>query len=282
MTRLSLSPAAPPMIQSNRMRFIFGQLVLMVLFLCVAMPALADSGFQKNVELLRGAEDFRVRTQAALALGASGQKAAVTPLCHALADENRTVRIASATAISRIRKGGEACLKRRLSSEKDPRVLSSIKKALERLGAGSSAEPAIGSETRIFVALEKVAGPARLEEPVRAAFVKGAKGRRDVAFAEAGQSVSQAEKVLAKYPAAKGFKLAPKLSRPRYEEGALRVKMSVAILSYPQAALLGSFSKSLGISGVQEPDTEAENELVVMAAEEAMKQFLQIAPSLDL
>lgn len=253
----------------------------MAALLCVAVPAVADNGFQKNVELLRRAEDFRVRTQAALALGASGTEAAVTPLCQALADENRTVRIASATAISRLRKGGQGCLKRRLAKEKDKLVLSSIKKALARLGGGLGAEPAIGPDTRFFVAIEKVAGPARLEGPVRAAIVKSARGRKDVAFAQAGQTLSQAEKALAKYPSARGFKLAPKLSRPRYVEGTLHVKISVAIMSYPGASLLGTFSKSLGMPGVQEPDTEAENELVVMAAEEAMKQFLQIAPSLD-
>src|SRR5687768_4441045 len=35
--------------------------------------------------------DFRVRTQAALALGASRQKAAVAPLCRSLSDSNTTV-----------------------------------------------------------------------------------------------------------------------------------------------------------------------------------------------
>ena len=63
--------------------------------------------------------------------------------------------------------------------------------------------------------------------------------------------------------------------------GMVKVKMSVAILTYPGSALIGSFTKTVGMSGVTAPDVEAENELVLLAAEEAMKQFLALAPTLS-
>ena len=47
---------------------------------------------------LRTDKDFRVRTQAALALGVSQSDRAVPPLCSGLEDENHTVRAASAAA----------------------------------------------------------------------------------------------------------------------------------------------------------------------------------------
>jgi hypothetical protein len=250
-----------------------------VLFL--APVAIAADGLDKNIQLLSSSTDFRVRTQAALALGASRSERAVTPLCQALADDNRTVRIASATALSRLRMGGEGCIQRRISAESDSMVVAALKKALERLGGGGGAEPAIGAGTKFYIAIDKLAGPERLDSSVRGAFVKAARGRSEVAFAPRGQSQASASEELAKFKAAKGYLLAPKLSRPTYDGGVLQVKISVAIMSYPGGALIGSYSKSVGMPGISSENPAAENELVLLVAEEAMKQFLQIAPTLN-
>lgn len=255
--------------------------LLFGLTLFLSAPAFASptTDIEKNVELLRAASDFRVRTQAALALGASSSSRAVKPLCDALTDGSRTVRIASATAISRLRQGGESCLKARLDLEKDPGVLSALKNALERL-AGGGAEPALGPGTKYFIAIQTLAGPERLNTPVRAAFVKQGRSNSQVAFAPAGQTQEQAAAALEKHRGAKGFLLAPKLSRPVYEGGMLQIQMSVAILTYPGSALVGTFSKSVGMGGITSQNTEAENELVVLVAEESMKQFMALAPTL--
>jgi hypothetical protein len=171
-------------------------------------------------------------------------------------------------------------LQERLSSEKDSTVASVIKKALERLG-GAGAEPTIGPGTKYYVAIDKLAGPARLEGPVRSAFVKAASGDSAFAFAPQGESQSAATAVLAKHKGAKGYLLSPKLSRPSYEGGVLKVKISIAMMTYPGNALIGNYSKSVGMQGISSENTEAENELVVLAAEEAMRQFVQLAPSLS-
>jgi len=267
------------MVDFGRMHLAIRRLTIALIVFFVSSTAVAAGSLKKNIQLLRSSDDFRVRTQAALALGVSKSERAVAPLCHALGDENRTVRIASATAISRLREGGTECLKRRLKKEKDARVLSALRKAIARLGGAGGAEPTIGPKTRYFVAVEKLSGPSRLDGPVRAAFVKAAKGKSEVAFAPKGQSAAAASKALAKYPRAKGFLLSPKLSRPKYNGGILQVKMSVAILSYPGSALIGSFSKSVGMQ-VSTQTQESENELVLLATEESMKQFLKLAPSL--
>lgn len=253
--------------------------LLVCLALFFSISAQASDAIEKNISLLHTSGDFRVRTQAALALGASTSSRAVSPLCEALTDENRTVRIASATALSRLRQGGKSCLSARLNIEKDTAVLSALKNAILRLGVG--AEPALGAGTKYYIAIQNLAGPERLNGPVRAAFVKEGRNDTSVAFAPANEDQSAAAAILAKHSGAKGFLLAPRLSKPVYEGGMLQVKMSVAIMSYPGNALIGSYSKTVGMAGITAQNTEAENELVVMAAEESMKQFLSIAATLN-
>lgn len=253
--------------------------LLICLALLFSISAQASDAIEKNISLLRSSSDFRVRTQAALALGASTSSRAVQPLCGALADENRTVRIASATALSRLRQGGGSCLSARLNIEKDTAVLSALKNAIARLGAG--AEPAIGSGTRYYIAIQTLAGPERLNAPVRAAFVKEGRNNAAVAIAPAQEDQAAAAGILSRHSGVKGFLLAPRLSKPVYEGGMLQVKMSVAIMSYPGNALIGTYSKTVGMGGIPSQNTEAENELVVMAAEESMKQFLSIAATLN-
>ncbi|MCH2108577.1 MAG: HEAT repeat domain-containing protein [Polyangiaceae bacterium] len=259
----------------------FGLCCLFSFLILLPAVAYADSVDQR-AKLLREAKDFRVRTQAALALGASNEKRAVTPLCQALNDENRTVRIAASTALGRLAQGGKGCLKRRLEKETDSKVKSSLARALSRLVGGSSGgavEPLIGPTTQFYVAIEKLSGPARLNAPVRAALVKGARRHREVAFAPVGESTRAAEKALKKHPSAHGFLLAPRVVKPKYSNGQLKIKISIAMFSYPERALIGEFSQkvAMAISGTS---AAAENELVAVAAEAAMKKFISVVPTL--
>jgi hypothetical protein len=251
------------------------------LFLLLPGLAAADD-FQKNADSLRTASDFRVRTQAALALGASRDRRAVVPLCQGVADGNRVVRIASATALSRLAQGGDGCIRRQLEAEADQQVKVALEKALSKLLGEGGAEPAIAAATRLYIAIDRLSGPERLNGPVRAAFVRGVGGSGEVAIAPAGETVGQATDLLKKYAAARGFMLAPRAAKPTYEGDQLKVKLSVAILSYPDKAIVGSFTQNLAMAGVTSKDPKAEEELVIAAAESAMRKFLQIAPSLDL
>jgi HEAT repeat protein len=85
--------------------------------------ARADPKVPYLVEQLRTSEDYRVRTQAALALGASGEDAAVKPLCGALDDGNASVRAAAAAALGKLGKpAGAPCLKAAGAKETTPAV----------------------------------------------------------------------------------------------------------------------------------------------------------------
>jgi hypothetical protein len=57
----------------------------------------------------------------------------------------------------------------------------------------------------------------------------------------------------------------------------LKVKIEVAMLSYPEKNLIGSYSVNLTEPGVSPGSVENENELIRMAAERAIDKFATIA-----
>src|SRR5579864_2473211 len=60
-------------------------------------------------------DDFRIRTNAALALGATNDEGAIEPLCGGLSDPSEVVRQASAVALKRLARPSSAdCLHKRL------------------------------------------------------------------------------------------------------------------------------------------------------------------------
>jgi hypothetical protein len=255
-------------------------LVAAGLFLAPGLASADD--LAKNADLLRDASDFRVRTQAALALGASENQRAVEPLCRGVADSNRVVRIASASGLSRLRLGGAACIRRQIEREADATVKGALEKAFGTLERQLPPPgPPIGPGTRFYLAIDALAGPERLNAPVRAAFLRGLSGT-EVAIAPPGETLEQATMLLARHSSIRGVQLAPRASKPVYEGGELKVKIAVAILSYPGKAIIGSFSINLAMQGVSAPDAKSEEELILSAAESAMRKFLQIVPTLDL
>src|SRR5262245_36442837 len=109
----------------------------------VSTTALAQPvDINRLVDNLKNGADFRIRTQAALALGASKNGGAVEPLCASLSDANTTVRTAAAAALGKLNLGGSECLNARLASEQSESVKAAIQRALQQIGGG--AEPAIG------------------------------------------------------------------------------------------------------------------------------------------
>jgi hypothetical protein len=260
---------------------------ILALLLTSAAQVSAQDGIDKQIALLKSSEDFRVRTQAALALGASKDKRALVPLCHALDDGNRTVRIASASALGRLRLGGQGCLERRLGVEDQPAVKSSIQRALEAIGGGDGAgdggdaEPAIDSSTKYYVALGKVVNVApAVAGKVRSHMSQAARGLSGYAIAPEKETPAQAQALLAKYPAVKAYYLAPTLAKPEYQGGNLTIRLSVAMLTYPDKVMLGQFSVKLTQEGVSENNSQAEQELIGMAAESAMQKFAKHAAAL--
>lgn len=233
---------------------------------------------------LANSEDFRVRTQAALALGASKSDRAVGPLCSALADYNTTVRAASAAALGRLAQpAGQECLEKRLGIETSDVVKATIEKALDVLKNGGGAEPAFVSDTKFYISIGKTSdktgrGTAEVDGIVRAAMTDKLAQTRGFLAAPSGESKDAARRRLSAHAGVKGFFLSPVITT-EYADDSLKVKIDVAMASYPDNAVFGNFSLFLKEAGVAPGSTSEENDLIRAAAERAVDKFAPIAAS---
>jgi hypothetical protein len=255
--------------------------------LLLGAPALAQtSDLDRLIYNLANSEDFRVRTQAALALGASKSERAAPPLCAALGDTNTTVRAASAAALGRLAlASGRDCLEKRLSVETSDVVKATIAKALDVIkGGAGGAEPAFANDTRFYIAIGKTTdktgrGTAEIDSIVRAAMLAKIGQTAGFLAAPANESQADAKRRLGAHAGVKGFFLSPGVAAPDYSNGNLKVKIEIAMLSYPEKNLIGSYSVNLTEPGVSPGSTQNENELLKMAAERAVDKFANIAPN---
>lgn len=236
-----------------------------------------QANLDRLIAALKNGGDFRVQTQAALALGASKNPAAVAPLCSALSDPNTTVRAAAAAALGKLALGGTNCLKARLASEPSESVRASIQKAIEAIEDG--AEPVINESTRFYIQLGKVTDKsgrkdASVDKLFRDAFRSAAREAGGIAFAPANETPEKAKQRLAKYKSIRAFYLAPTVPAFDYSGGNLTVKVSIVVFSYPGRVMLGTFTRTASISGVDMGDTESEDELLRYAGESALKNFI--------
>ncbi len=235
----------------------------------------ADSVPRLSRQLLEH-EDFRVRTQAALALGASGSDGAVDPLCKGLGDQSTTVRAAAAAGLGKLKRGGEDCLERRLQTESTESVKAAIRKTLDELRGEQTAK--ITPETRFYVSVAEVTDPngrelTGLQEVVRGAMIEAMRGRKDVVFAPMGEKPDASRKRLKGRDDIKGFYLAPKMTSPEYVDGNLTVRLEFAIFSYPTKVLKGMLPIKLTEQGGGEASRAREEKLVQMAAGRAMEKL---------
>jgi hypothetical protein len=279
------------MLPSRAMRAL--QVLVLLGTWLLSTSAFAQAGdVDRLIYNLANSDDFRVRTQAALALGASKSERAVTPLCAALGDgaigdSNTTVRAASAAALGRLAfRAGEECLQRRLSTETSDVVKATIQKALEviKSGGAGGAEPVFAEDTKFYISIGKTTdktgrGTAEVDGIVRAAMTAKLGQTAGFLAAPANETPAEAKKRLSAHGGVKGFYLSPGVLPPDYANGNLKIKIEVAMLSYPDKNLIGSYSVNLTEPGVSPGSTQNENELIRMAAERAVDKFAPIAAS---
>jgi len=257
-------------------------------FLCtLLLSSLAmaqTSDLDRLIYNLANSEDFRVRTQAALALGASRSERALPPLCTALADSNTTVRAASAAALGRLgAQAGQACLEKRLGIEVSDVVKATIQKALEVLKNGGGAEPVFASDTKFYISISKTTdktgrGTAEVDGIVRSAMTAKVGQTPGFLAAPAGETPAEAKRRLGAHAKVKGFFLSPVIST-EYSGDNLKVKIDVAMATYPDKNVFGNFSFFLKEGGVSPGCTSDENDLIFSVAERAVDKFATIAPN---
>lgn len=226
-------------------------------------------------------EDFRVRTQAALALGASKDARASGPLCRTLADSSAPVRAAAAAALGRLANGGVACLEQRYAIETNPTVKAAIERAAELVFRGFR----ITADTRFYVAIATLADESgrpsgELPKLTRSSMLSAGRSLDSFAFAPAWENTALARQRLGSHSEVKAFYLSPRLSPFDYSDGSLTVRLEIAMFSYPEKSLIGSFNVRLTQPDVAAEDVQSERELVKMAAERAMQKFAKLVPTL--
>jgi len=262
-------------------RFVWWGVTATILTL-VTTPAAAAPNASEVSELakrLRTSDDFRVRTQAALALGATADGRAVPALCDGLKDPNAAVRSAAAAALGRTGPQGISCLRNQAGVEQVKNVQVAIEGALKIL---APPKPTITDSTKYYVAIAEVTnGTTRstpeLQAVVRKSLEKYFSKLAGVIVAPASETPEQAKALLAKHPRVKPLCVWPKVTIA-YERGDLKLKVDLSLLTYPGKAFRGSVSRSLTMPEVGSPDRSAEDELIDMASGALAPDVEQQAP----
>jgi hypothetical protein len=228
-------------------------------------------------------DDFRVRTNAALALGATNEESAVVPLCLGLLDTSEVVRQAAAVAMKRLaRTNAVACLNEQLSVEKNADVRVAIGRAVEALALNRDSDAIKENPSAKYYVAVAIANTTGRSDSAAVDSMASKSMRAKLEAAGAVQLAPRKETPDAARSAIKkrkmnGFYLSVAIDRFDYSNGNLRVKVKIAIFSYPAKSLLGNFEKTVTKEGVPSADKASEDELIDVAAGLAGEQFVQNA-----
>jgi hypothetical protein len=252
-------------------------LAWLVLAVAVISPtARADGRTAFLIDRLKS-DDFRVRTNAALALGATGDDAAVQPLCGAIADANDVVRQAAAAALGRLGKSSALpCMQARLTVEANADVKLQLTRGIQSLqgtggGSGGTPPPVANAKFYVAVALGANSG-ARNASRVVSAITSKLDSLGGYQLAPASESADAARSAIARRHL-KGFYLAVSVEVSDTDRG-LKALVRIAVFSYPARSLLGEVAPYSIASGTRRGDS-GEDSLVQAVAERAAEQFSQ-------
>jgi hypothetical protein len=207
----------------------------------------ADARIEFFAKQLSSASDPRARAQAALALGASNDRDAITPLCKGLDDSTEIVRLSVAKALGQLANLASLdCLKRHASDSS-----TDVRDAVQRALAALDSQQTRSGTGALYVALAPVLDK---QDRPNSAWVKlaeerlhAALGAMGVTLAPPGESKAAATSVV-RGRHMKGFALNPELHT--YPPSGLR--MSILVLTYPDHSILGEVS--VKASGAGPPD----------------------------
>ena len=263
------------------------------LFIAATRPALADSRLAFLADRVGypppsgQPDDFRVRTNAALALGATNDDGAVQPLCGALADPSEVVRQAVAVALRRLaRTASLDCLKRRAVVESNAAVKLQIQRALEAVqtaspsgsGDAPSSAPFVAN-ARFYVSLPRVANAttrpaADVDRVIHEAITSKLAELGGYQMAPPTETNDAAKAAIAKRKL-KGYYLAASVEKFDYSDGNLRVRVKIAVFSYPGRDLRGEIPAGATLPGARPGDAGAEDQLMSAVAARAAELFAQ-------
>lgn len=226
------------------------------------------------------ADDFRVRTNAALALGATQSDSAVEPLCAGLRDPSDVVRQAVAVALKKLaRPASLECLNSRLSIEANAAVKQQIQRAIEAIGPAPEVESGQATNVRFYVSVSRIVNhttrsATEIERIVHEAIVSKLGEMGGYQLAPSGESSAAAKGVIAKRRL-KGYYLSVSVDKFEYSSEGLRVRVKIAVFSYPGKDLRGEVPAGATLPGIVQDDRGSEDRLMAVVAARATELFAQ-------
>jgi hypothetical protein len=107
---------------------------------------------------------------------------------------------------------------------------------------------------------------------VRGTMVKAA-GPLSIAVAPQAETPADARKRIASKAGLKALHLSPRIAPIEYTGSALKVRLEVAVFTYPDKNMIGSFAVPLTQHGTTDKDPASEDELIKMASERALEKL---------
>jgi hypothetical protein len=220
----------------------------------------ADTRTDFLVRMLASSDQFRVRTQAALALGSRPpEPAAVKALASALKDEHPAVRSASAGALELLKDPTALASLRAARKDRDSSVRSAVEHAIGALETASTATAArapadeSSSNSTFYVAVgtpsAQVGLPAPALRSLRELVVKQVSELDGVRLAPENENQAAAAGVLRKAKLI-GYYLDSAITKlEERPDGALRAQVSVIVGTYPGRAMRVMLSGAATVSG---------------------------------
>jgi HEAT repeats len=261
--------------------------VILVLVLLVSAGVLAEGRVDFLSERLKS-DDFRVRTNAALALGATNDDAAVAPLCGDISDSNDVVRRAIVEALKRLSRSSSLdCLKGRLSVEPNASLKQQIQRAIDAIdasaggggGGNNGGPPPLVPNAKFYVSLSSVTNNTnRPTSEIERVVLDAIRGKLSTLgpyqLAPGGEAPAAARAAMSKRNL-KGYYLSIAVEKFDYSDNNLRVRIKIAVFSYPGKDLRGEVPAGATMSGTGPGNKDAEDQLMRAVAESATEKFAQ-------
>jgi len=227
-----------------------------VLVACLlASSAAADARTDFLVRMLSTSTQFRVRVQAALALGAQNAESQVVgALSRGLRDGHPSVRSASASALEKLREPSALAALEAARRDRDADVRRAVESAIASLSSrpqratatsaptrGSPSTPQPSGTPTYYVGIgapgDRVGLPKAELERLRAHLVRTVAGMEGVVLAPSRESENAARKVM-KADGLVGFYVDASVTKVEVRsDGAVRAEVSIVVGSYPERSI---------------------------------------------
>jgi hypothetical protein len=243
-----------------------GYMGIAVVVLCLSFlgAAAADARTDFLIRMLTSSTQFRVRTQAALALGGQEPDSTVVQaLGKALSDEHPAVRAASAAALERLKQPSALTALRAAQNDSDGAVRSAVRSAIASLessrstasssGSSSSERPSPRGPATFYVGVglpgNQVGLSATTLRALRDHVSKQVGQIEGVRLAPENEEQRAAERVLRAEKLVGYFIDSSVTSIETKPDGAIRAQVSVIIGTYPGRDIRAMLSGAATVSG---------------------------------